>query len=87
MLANNVTPKTIQITKKMQTYYKCGRTKYEIYLQQEKKKIKIENYNQKSTINEEINGLKTLIVKKEKARDFLEKESFLAMEDAEKKMI
>ena len=87
MLAKYVTPKTIQIIKKMQTYYKCGRTKYEIYLQQEKKKIKIENYNQKSIINEVINGLKTLIVKKEKTRDFLEKENFLAMEDAEKKMI
>ena len=29
MLASNVTPSTIQITKKMQTDYKCARTKYE----------------------------------------------------------
>ena len=29
MLANNITPSTIQITKKMQTDYKCARTKYE----------------------------------------------------------
>ena len=85
MLANNVTPSTVQITKKMQADYKCARTKYEIYLQQEKKKIKIENYNQKSIINEVTNGLKTLIVKKEKTCDFLEKENFLAMEDAGKK--
>ena len=39
------------------------------------------------TISEEIKGVKTLITEKEKARDFLEKESFLAMQDAEKKMI
>ena len=38
MLANNITPSTIQITKKMQTDYKCARTKYEIYLEQEKKR-------------------------------------------------
>ena len=37
MLANNITPSTIQITKKMQTDYKCARTKYEIYLEQVKK--------------------------------------------------
>ena len=44
MLANNITPSTIQITKKMQTDYKCTWTKYEIYLEQEKnKKSKIEN--------------------------------------------
>ena len=30
--------------------------------------------------------MKTLIFEKEKTRDFLEKESFLAMKDAEKKM-
>ena len=88
MLANNITPSTIQITKKMQTDYKCAQTKYEICLEQEKKKkTKIENVNVKSTISEEINGVKTLITKKEKTRDFLEKESFLAMQDAEKKMI
>ena len=29
--------------------------------------------------------MKTLIIEKEKTRDFLEKESFLAMQDAEKK--
>ena len=29
--------------------------------------------------------MKTLILEKEKTRDFLEKESFLAMQDAEKK--
>ena len=44
MLANNITPSTIQITKKMQTDYKCARTKYEIYLEQEKKE---EEQNQK----------------------------------------
>ena len=88
MLANNITPSTIQITKKMQTDYKCTWTKYEIYLEQEKmKKSKIENDIQKSIISEEINGVKTLIIEKEKSCDFLEKESFLAMEDAEKKMI
>ena len=38
MLANNITPSTIQITKKMQTHYKCARTKYEIYLEQEKRR-------------------------------------------------
>ena len=38
MLANNITPGTIQITKKMETDYKCAWTKYEIYLGQEKKK-------------------------------------------------
>ena len=71
---------------KMQTDYKCARTKYEIYLEQEKKKkSKIENDNRKSTIREEINGVKALIIEKEKTRDFLEKESFLAMQDAEKK--
>ena len=86
MLANNITPSTIQITKKMQTDYKWARSKYEIYLEQEKKKkSKIENDNWKSIINEEINGVKTLIFEKEKTRDFLEKESFLAMQDAEKK--
>ena len=46
MLANNITPSTIQITKKMQTDYKWARSKYEIYLEQEKKKkSKIENDN------------------------------------------
>ena len=86
ILANNITPRTIQITKKMQVDYKCARTKYEIYLEQEKKKkSKIENNNRKSIISEEINGVKTLIIEKEKTRDFLEKESFLAMQDAEKK--
>ena len=85
MLANNVTPSTIQITKKMQTDYKCARTKYEIYLEQEKKTNKIENDNQKSIISEEINGVKTLIIEKEKTCGFLEKEKFLAMQDAEKK--
>ena len=87
MLANNVTPSTIQITKKVQTDYKCALTKHEIYLEQEKKKSKIKNSNWKSIISEEINGVKTLIIEKEKTRDFLEKESFLAMQDAEKKMI
>ena len=53
MLANNITPSTIQITKKMQTDYKCGHTKYEIYLEQEKKKkSKIENDIRKSIISE-----------------------------------
>ena len=86
MLANNITPSTIQITKKMQTHYKCARTKYEIYLEQEKKKkSKIENDNRKSIISEGINGVKTLIIEKDKTRDFLERESFLAMQDAQKK--
>ena len=66
MLANNITPSSIQITKKMQTDYKCARTQYEIYLEQEKKKSKIENDNQKTIISEEINGVKTLIIKKRK---------------------
>ena len=62
-----ITPSTIQITKKMQTDYKCARTKYEIYLEQEKKKkSKIENDNRKSIINEEISGVKTLIIEKER---------------------
>ena len=86
ILANNITPSTIQITKKMQTDYKCARTKYEIYLEQEKKeKSKIKNDNQTSIISEEINGVKTMIIEKEKTCDFLEKESFLTMQDAEKK--
>ena len=37
MLSNNITPSAIQITKKMQTDYKGARSKYEIYLEQEKK--------------------------------------------------
>ena len=46
ILANNISLSTIQITKKMQTDYKYARTKYEIYLEQEKKmKSKIENGN------------------------------------------
>ena len=53
--------------------------------QEKKKKSKIENDNRKSIISEEINGVKTLIIEKEKTRDFLEKDSFLAMQDAEKK--
>ena len=70
----------------MQTDYKCARTKYEIYMEQEKKKkSKIESDNWKSIISEEINGFKTLIIEKEKTCDFLEKESFLAMQDSEKK--
>ena len=85
MLANNVTASTIQITKKMQTDYKYAWTKYEIYLEKEKKrKSKIENDNQKSILSEEVNGVKILIIEKEKTRDLLEKESFLAMKDAEK---
>ena len=84
MLANNITPSTIQITKKMQTDYKFAQTKYEIYVEQEKrKKSKIEN-NNRTSISEEINGVKTLIIEKEKTRDFLENKSFLAMQDAEK---
>ena len=86
MLANNITPSTIQITKKIQTDYKCAQTKYEIYLEQEKKKkSKIKNNNQTSIISEEINGVETMIIEKEKICDFLEKESFLTMQDAEKK--
>ena len=84
MLASNVTPSTIQITKKMQTDYKCAQTKYEIYLEQEKKKSKIKNNNLKSIISEKINGVKTLTIEK-KICDFLEKESFLAIQDAEEK--
>ena len=62
-----ITPSTIQITKKMQRDYKCAPTKYEIYPEQEKKKkSKIENDNRKSIINEEISGVKTLIIEKEK---------------------
>ena len=62
-----ITPSTIQISKKMQTDYKCVRTKYEIYPEQEKKKkSKIENDNRKSIINEEISGVKTLIIEKER---------------------
>ena len=81
-----ITPSTIQITKKMQTDYKCVRTRYEIYPEQEKKKkSKIENDNRKSIIIEEISGVKTLIIEKEKSCDFLEKESFLAIQDADKK--
>ena len=82
MLANNATPRTIQITKKMQTDYKCAQTKYEIYLEEEKKKSKIKNNNLKSIISEKINGVKTLTTEK-KICDFLEKESFPAIQDAE----
>ena len=72
MLANNITPSTIQITKKMQTDCKCARTKYEIYLEQEKrKKSEIENDNRrKYIIKEEIKG----VIEKEKTRDFLDAE-------------
>ena len=84
MLANNATPRTIQITKKMQTDYKCAQTKYEIYLEQEKKKSKIKNNNLKSIISEKINGVKTLTIEK-KICGFLEKESFPAIQDAEEK--
>ena len=81
-----ITPSTIQITKKMQTDYKCARTKYEICLEQEKKKkSKTENDNRKSIISEGINGVKTLIIEKQKTRDFLDRESFLAMQDGQKK--
>ena len=66
----------------MQIDWKYAQTKYEIYLEQEKKQSKIENDNRKS-----INGVKTLIIEKEKICDFLEKESFLEMQDARKKMI
>ena len=76
MLANNITPSTIQITNKMQADYKCAQTKYEIYLKQEKKKSKIESDNRKSIISEEINGVKTLIIKKGKTHDFLAKVTF-----------
>ena len=66
--------------------YKCAWTKYEIYLEHEtKKKCKIENDNRKSIISEEINRKKTLIIEKEKTCDVLEKEIFLAVQDAEKK--
>ena len=76
ILSNNITPSTIQVTKKMQRDYKCAWTKYEIYLEQEKKKnSKIENDNPKSMISEEINGVKTMIIEKEKTSDFLEKEN------------
>ena len=37
MLANNITLSTIQITNKIQTDYKCARTKYEICLERKKK--------------------------------------------------
>ena len=76
MLANNVTPSTIQITKKVQTDYKCALTKHEIYLEQEKKKSKIKNSNWKSIISEEINGVKTLIIEKGRTHDFLGEKKF-----------
>ena len=80
-----VTPSTIQITKKMETDYKCAWTKDETYLEQEKKKkSKIKNDNKKFIISEEINEVKTLIIEKEKTHDFLEKESFPAMQIAKK---
>ena len=86
MLANNITPSTIQITKKMQTDQKCAQSKYERYLEQEKKeKSKIENDNLKSIISEKINEVKTLIIEKQKTHYFLRKESFLAMQGDEKK--
>ena len=86
MLANNITPSTIQITKKMQTDYKCAQSRYERYLEQEKKeKSKIENDNLKSIISEKINEVKTLIIEKQKTHYFLRKESFLAMQGDEKK--
>ena len=50
-----------------------------------KKKSKIKNDNQTSIISEEINEVETMIIEKEKTCDFLEKESFLTMQDAEKK--
>ena len=67
----------------MQTDYNCAWNNYEIYLKQEKKS-KIENNNQKFITGEEINGVKILIIW-ENPRFFLEKESFLKMQDAEKK--
>ena len=86
MLANNITPSTIQITKKMQTDFKCAQSRYERYLEQEKKeKSKIENDNLKSIISEKINEVKTLIIEKQKTHYFLRKESFLAMQGDEKK--
>ena len=86
MLANNITPSTIQITKKMQTDYKCAQSRYERYLEQEKKeRSKIENDNLKSIISEKINEVKTLIIEKQKTHYFLRKESFLAMQGDEKK--
>ena len=69
----------------MQADDKCAWTKYEIYLEHETKKCKIENDNRKSIISEETNGKKTLIIEKEETCDVLEKEIFLAMQDAEKK--
>ena len=36
MLVNDITFSTIQITKKMQTDYKCAQTKYVMCLEQEK---------------------------------------------------
>ena len=45
MFSNNITLSTIQMIKKMQTDYKCAWTRYEIYLEQEKKNSKIENDN------------------------------------------
>ena len=86
MFSNNITLSTIQMIKKMQADYKCAWIRYEIYLEQEKNS-KIENDNWKSIICEEINGVKTLIIEKEKIHDFLEKESFLEMQDAKKKKI
>ena len=88
MLANNISLSTIQITKKMQTDYKYARTKYEIYLEQEKKKkSKIENDNKKSIISEEINGVKTLIIENEKPVIFQSKKVFWQCNMLRKQMI
>ena len=85
MLANNLSPSTIHITKEMYSDYKAARVKYEIFLEEERnKKEKSQNNNQKVIIGEEINSIK-LITEKEKTHKFLETESFQAMKDAEAK--
>ena len=86
MFANKLTAATIHITREMHSYYKSARIKYEKHKEEEKKKKeKTEKDNQKGLIGQEIDSLKLLIAEKERTAQFLEAESFTAMNDAENK--
>ena len=71
MLANNLSPSTIHITKEMYSDYKAAQVKSEIFLEEERnKKEKSQNNNQKVIIGEEINAIKLMITEKEKTQIF-----------------
>lgn len=85
MIANNLKPHTIEITKQIIRAFKSGRQKYSLHLEEEKKKKEKSELQIKAQhIAADIDKIRVLQKQKQKAVEMMEKEVVECMEKAEK---